>query len=259
MRDLSGDSYSAIVRRSQQSLIEFLHAELDLAFTFVQTALLETGSDNDHANAAMEKAAAALDTIRRFQGRIEDPAEWRKLNDRVAELESLLARNPKIVVQFEGERRRAQSDAAGALSGSFGRRSRQYSGRAQPDHYPHQRGDVTVRNILVDPARNAAMERSAAPSRSKPRRPPGTLSGCDNRFVIAPQSAPGIRSATGHRNTAEDCRPFMVLVSGTHGAILRGLPVTAGCSDCHSRVRCSEACSVSDCSIFASWRLIRSR
>jgi hypothetical protein len=90
MPERSAELFAAINARSQKLLLEFLHADLDLAFTFVQTGSIEVGSDDSHAKAAFQKAAVALDTIRRFQGRVEDVAEWSKINDRAAQLETLL-------------------------------------------------------------------------------------------------------------------------------------------------------------------------
>jgi len=91
MSDRSPDSLVVLNRRSQQLLIDFLLADLDLAFTFVQTGVIETGSDEAHAEAAFDKAATALETIKRFLPRVEEPVERERITDRAAELERLLA------------------------------------------------------------------------------------------------------------------------------------------------------------------------
>jgi hypothetical protein len=75
----------------QATLIEFLRVDLDLAFTFLETAKTESESDPEHCKSAVAKAQAALETIRKFQGRIEDRDEWSKINSRADHLEAALS------------------------------------------------------------------------------------------------------------------------------------------------------------------------
>jgi hypothetical protein len=77
---------AALTARSQKSLIEFLEVDLDLAFTFLQTAVIEAGSDEEHCRSAFKKAQLALDSILRFQERIEDASQSKKIQGRTNEL-----------------------------------------------------------------------------------------------------------------------------------------------------------------------------
>jgi hypothetical protein len=91
MADRSVDPTAALQARGQALLVEFLHTDLDLAFTFLETARIETGSDDAHAKAALRNAQTALGSIRHFQGRVEDPAEWGKIQSRTDKLEAAIS------------------------------------------------------------------------------------------------------------------------------------------------------------------------
>jgi hypothetical protein len=84
------DSLATLTARTQKALIDFLSVDLDLAFTFLQTAEIEADSDPVHCKAAFQKALVALGAIRQFQERIEDPQERQKIHDRTDELEAAL-------------------------------------------------------------------------------------------------------------------------------------------------------------------------
>jgi hypothetical protein len=59
--------------RSHRNLIAFLGAELDLGFTFVRTARLETDADNQkHFELARKNAESALESVHQFQAMIVD-------------------------------------------------------------------------------------------------------------------------------------------------------------------------------------------
>ncbi len=64
----------------QNSLREFIQIDLDLAFTFVDTARLARGLE--HREQALGAAKKALETIRRLQRRIEDPEISNEINSR---------------------------------------------------------------------------------------------------------------------------------------------------------------------------------
>jgi hypothetical protein len=57
-----------------------------LPFTFLDTG----GSDTEHFKAALDKARVALESIRRFQVRIEDRAKSAKISERANGLEAAL-------------------------------------------------------------------------------------------------------------------------------------------------------------------------
>ena len=80
----------AIRARTQEALIAFFKADLDLAFTFLETARIEVGWDANHCNAAVAKARLVLDTVRRFQGRIANPCDWDLLQHRADQLEAAI-------------------------------------------------------------------------------------------------------------------------------------------------------------------------
>jgi len=73
---------------ADQRLIEFLKAELELGFTFVNLA----GGHREEANRqkSLEHARTALETIRRFEPRIADHAELFRIQTGANELEKLL-------------------------------------------------------------------------------------------------------------------------------------------------------------------------
>jgi hypothetical protein len=75
---------------NERRLIEFLSVELDLAFTFLEHARIESGSNEESSKAVFERVRTALESIRRFQGRIEDRSEWAKIHDGADRLETAL-------------------------------------------------------------------------------------------------------------------------------------------------------------------------
>jgi hypothetical protein len=85
------DSESEPSPQSQEELIGFLLADIDLAF-----ALLERATIKDHKRTSyqfeLEKAQAALRTIRKFEGQIQDPATRQEVHTRANELEEAIER-----------------------------------------------------------------------------------------------------------------------------------------------------------------------
>ena len=73
---------------ADQRLIDFLKIELKLGFTFVDLAE-QHRMEMDRAK-SLENARMAAETIRRFQGRIEDHAEWTQIHTEANRLEKLL-------------------------------------------------------------------------------------------------------------------------------------------------------------------------
>jgi len=74
--------------RSQHLIIDFLNADLDMAFTLLATVRNENGDKPDHYEEAFDKARIALESIRRFQGRIDDPEAWETVRNRAHQLEA---------------------------------------------------------------------------------------------------------------------------------------------------------------------------
>ena len=86
------ERFLASKERNQRALIDFLNLDLDLAVTFLEMAKSETGLEPEHSDEALGKARIALQSIRQFQGRIEDPMEWQRIQDRADELVAILDR-----------------------------------------------------------------------------------------------------------------------------------------------------------------------
>ena len=82
-------------KRFQQTLIDFLNSHLDVGFTFCSSAELEMQSvfaRKDEGEYALfkENAQIALETVRKFEGRIENREVWAKIHARADELEKLI-------------------------------------------------------------------------------------------------------------------------------------------------------------------------
>ena len=77
--------------RGQTALRDFLLADLDLAFTLLETATIDRTDDPEDSRRAVRKAQEALSVVRSFMGRIEDLEAWRAIQGRADELETALA------------------------------------------------------------------------------------------------------------------------------------------------------------------------
>jgi len=84
------ERFHALKAKNQEALIEFLRVDLDLAFTFLETARIESGSDPEHCKAALEKVRVALESIRRFHSRIANSVERDRIQVRSDKLEAAL-------------------------------------------------------------------------------------------------------------------------------------------------------------------------
>jgi hypothetical protein len=71
---------------AQAALVEFLTADLHLAFAMMETARLEAKYDPAQYPVMLEKIAAVLDTVRRLEGRIEDSHVWKQIHTTADEL-----------------------------------------------------------------------------------------------------------------------------------------------------------------------------
>ena len=77
-------------KRRQENLINFLNADLDLGFTFIETAKQRSRNHADHTQ-ALEKARRVVQTIRQFEGSIAEPDMWDAIHARADELNKLIA------------------------------------------------------------------------------------------------------------------------------------------------------------------------
>ena len=74
--------------------IDFLSEELNIAFSMLRIAQSDAGINPTDCQSALATARAALGTIRRLEGRIEDTRAWRSIHARANELKSALAAFP---------------------------------------------------------------------------------------------------------------------------------------------------------------------
>ncbi len=85
-RDLSDAHWS----RAQGALIDFLNADLDLAFTWLRTADIDARDDPRGSEFALAKVRAALSAIRRIEEHVDDVLARREIAARAAELETAI-------------------------------------------------------------------------------------------------------------------------------------------------------------------------
>ena len=76
--------------RAQGALIDFLNADLDLAFTWLRTAAIDARDDPKGCELALAKVRAALNAIRRLEGRIDGVLARREIDARADELETAI-------------------------------------------------------------------------------------------------------------------------------------------------------------------------
>ncbi|MEO8051813.1 MAG: hypothetical protein ABI833_15450 [Acidobacteriota bacterium] len=76
--------------RSQGALIDFIYADLDLAFTWLRTASIDVKDDPKGCELALSKTRAALSTARRFEKLITGTMAQREIHARADELEAAL-------------------------------------------------------------------------------------------------------------------------------------------------------------------------
>jgi hypothetical protein len=78
--------------RFQQTLIDFLNTQLDVGFMLCRDAQLEMNmkDERDHA-LCLENAQIALQTVRRFEGKVADAELSLEIHARADRLEKLIA------------------------------------------------------------------------------------------------------------------------------------------------------------------------
>ena len=87
MPNLSPSRSGVLKARTQANLIQYLNIDLDLAFTFLETARIVAESNARHSKSAVEKARTALASIRKFQRHVEDQNAAASINDQANRLE----------------------------------------------------------------------------------------------------------------------------------------------------------------------------
>ena len=85
------DGLKEHLSHSQQSLIDFLRVDLDLAFTILSTARIEKQSGNmQRVAASLKTVRKALKSIRHLAERVQDQTELSKIQAHTDELEAAL-------------------------------------------------------------------------------------------------------------------------------------------------------------------------
>jgi hypothetical protein len=82
------DPIADLHARNQAALIDFLQADVELGFTFLETARIDAGTDPVHCRALLVKIREALDVIRILAARIDDPDRRKEITERADELEA---------------------------------------------------------------------------------------------------------------------------------------------------------------------------
>lgn len=82
---------SHLAEQAENALIAFLRAEIALGFTFLSTAGVEKGLDDNGVKRATQLVKGALETIERFRSRISDPAIQEELQQGAAEIQKRLS------------------------------------------------------------------------------------------------------------------------------------------------------------------------
>jgi hypothetical protein len=89
-QDEPGDAARDRRWRSQNALLEFLSADLDLAFTAMRAAQIDAGSDPGHSRYMLSEVRVALRNVRRFEGLIEDVDKRSGIHGQADQIESAL-------------------------------------------------------------------------------------------------------------------------------------------------------------------------
>jgi hypothetical protein len=79
-----------LLARSQTNLIDFLRTDLQVAFTFLDTARIDIKDVPAHCKALLAKAREALDSIRHLAPQIDDSDARKDILARADELESAI-------------------------------------------------------------------------------------------------------------------------------------------------------------------------
>ena len=83
-------SEEALRAKTQRSLVDLLHTELELGQTFAQSALLAKSSGHTEVQ-AKQHAVKAADTVRHFMARVADDVARTEIDRKLAELDRLIS------------------------------------------------------------------------------------------------------------------------------------------------------------------------
>lgn len=83
-RPSTSERLAAAYAASQEALVAFLQAEIELAFSMLDTAIIQP----ENRIVAVGHARVSLSVVRQFEGRIQDAKAWRSIHGRADELEA---------------------------------------------------------------------------------------------------------------------------------------------------------------------------
>lgn len=84
--------YEALRAKTQQTLVEFLNAELNLGSTFVRSAeIARDAGQMEHFDQTKSNATRAAATVRRFMSTVTDGKIRNEIDGRLADLERLIS------------------------------------------------------------------------------------------------------------------------------------------------------------------------
>lgn len=89
---MSTQLISAQHRAKQLNLIQFLQIDLDLAVLLLKVEKIEVEHASDCCLSVIANIRRALETVRHFEGRIEDPTASQQIHTRASELKLDLER-----------------------------------------------------------------------------------------------------------------------------------------------------------------------
>ena len=82
----------ALRAKTQRSLVDLLHTELDLGETFAQSALqAKSGGHMEHHVQAKQRALKAADAVRHFMAQVADDVVRTEIDRKLAELDWLIS------------------------------------------------------------------------------------------------------------------------------------------------------------------------
>lgn len=84
------DVRGAVTAKTQAVLLESLYADIDLAFTFLDTAKIDIMDHPDRARELLGKVRTALQSVRHLSSHIQDHNRRQEIHARANELETAL-------------------------------------------------------------------------------------------------------------------------------------------------------------------------
>lgn len=87
-----GRQLASVQTKSQTEILDLISADIELGFAFVAAA--KAAANAREAITNLKKAQEALDAVRLFSGRIQDPEAWKEVHLRGNQLENAIRAFP---------------------------------------------------------------------------------------------------------------------------------------------------------------------